>query len=43
MGYLLPAADAPSGQLPFSDGAIVQDSQFDNAFPYLQTPFPGAQ
>ncbi len=42
MGVLLPAAQAPSGQLPYTDGAIVDDSFFDAAFPYLRTPVPGA-
>jgi len=42
MGYLLPAAVAPSGQLPYTDGALVEASQFDNAFPYLKTPLPGS-
>jgi hypothetical protein len=43
MGYLLPAADAPSGQLGFTDAVLQDDSQFDAAFPYLRTPMPGAQ
>jgi hypothetical protein len=42
MGYLLPLADAPSGQLAFTDAAIQEDAQFDNIFPYLRTPQPGA-
>ena len=42
MGYLLPPADAPSGQLPFTDATIQEDAQFDAAFPYLRTPHPGA-
>ena len=42
MGYLLPMGQAPSGQLPFTDGALVNASQFDNAFPYLRTPIPGS-
>jgi|SRR5579871_4091904 len=42
MGYLLPDAVAPSGQLPYTDGALVQASDFDNAFPYLRTPLPGS-
>jgi Domain of unknown function (DUF4331) len=36
------AADAPSGNLPFTDGALVNASFFDNAFPYLKTPLPGS-
>ncbi len=42
MGVLLPADVAPDGQLPYTDGAIVDDSFFDAAFPYLRTPIPGA-
>jgi hypothetical protein len=42
MGYLLPMADAPSGQLGFTDAVLQDDSQFDAAFPYLRTPSPGA-
>lgn len=35
-------ADAPAGDLAFTDGAYVDDSMFDAAFPYLKTPLPGA-
>lgn len=42
MGKLLPLADAPSGQLPFTDGAFVDASFFDAAFPYLRNPIPGS-
>ena len=42
MGYLLPLADAPSGQLAFTDASLQEDAQFDAAFPYLLTPKPGA-
>ena len=42
MGKLLTADQAPSGQLPFTDGALVNDSFFDDKFPYLRTPVPGA-
>jgi hypothetical protein len=42
MGYLLPPADAPSGQLGFTDATLQEDAQFDAAFPYLRTPRPGA-
>ena len=34
--------DAPSGLLSFTDGVLQNASQFDNAFPYLTTPIPGA-
>jgi hypothetical protein len=43
MGVLLSPADAPSGALPYTDGAFLDDSFFDGAFPYLTTPLPGAQ
>jgi len=42
MGALLPAADAPSGSLPFTDGATVNSSFFLNRFPYLTTPVKGS-
>ena len=44
MGYLLPAGPnkPASANLPYTDGVLVEDSQFDNAFPYLRTPFPGS-
>lgn len=42
MGVLLPAGDAPSGSLPLTDGALVNDSLFDAAFPYLKAPIPGS-
>ena len=35
-------ADAPSGLLPFTDGAFVDASFFDPTFPYLKTPLPGS-
>ncbi|NOT31685.1 MAG: DUF4331 domain-containing protein [Planctomycetes bacterium] len=43
MGVLLPLADAPSGQLLFTDGAFLDDSFTDATFPYLKTPLAGAQ
>jgi len=33
---------APTGLVPFTDGAPVSAADFDNAFPYLKTPLPGA-
>ena len=44
MGYLLPPGPGkpPSADLPYTDGVLVEDSQFDNAFPYLRTPLPGS-
>jgi hypothetical protein len=35
-------ADAPTGGLPFTDGATVSAADFDAAFPYLRTPIPGS-
>jgi len=35
-------ADAPAGLLPFTDGASVDSSFFDDAFPYLKTPLAGS-
>jgi hypothetical protein len=43
MGKLLPKEVAPSGQLPFTDGAKLDASFFDEQFPYLKTPLPGAR
>ena len=34
--------DAPCGTLPFTDGALVEESQFDVTFPYLTDPIPGS-
>ena len=47
MGRLYPDAGqpngcAPSGALNYTDGAIVNDSFTDAAFPYLRSPLPGA-
>jgi len=44
MGTLLPPGPGKpaSASLPYTDGALVEDSQFDNAFPYLTTPLPGS-
>jgi hypothetical protein len=35
-------SDAPAGAAPLTDGAAIDDSVFDNSFPYLTTPIPGA-
>ncbi len=42
MGALLSPSDAPSGQLPYTDGSAVHATDFRNTFPYLNTPLPGA-
>jgi len=34
--------NAPLGQVPFTDGAPVSAADFDQTFPYLATPLPGA-
>lgn len=42
MGALLDAGVAPDGALPYTDGAIVDDTFFDASFPFLRTPLPGS-
>jgi len=42
MGVLLDEAVAPDGQLPYTDGALVDDSFFEETFPFLRTPLPGS-
>ena len=42
MGVLLPISVAPSGQLPYTDGAYLDASFFDEVFPYLRSPIPGS-
>ncbi len=42
MGVLLPLADAPDGQLPYTDGASVDASFFGQNFPFLLDPLPGS-
>jgi hypothetical protein len=42
MGKLLSANDAPSGQLPFTDGALVTANMFQQAFPYINPPLAGS-
>ena len=34
--------DAPSGQVPYTDGAPLNARDLQNAFPYLNTPIPGS-
>jgi hypothetical protein len=36
------SSDAPSGAIDFTDGAFSDSSFFNNSFPYLKTPLPGA-
>ena len=42
MGVLLDPADAPAGQLPYTDGAFVDASHFPSAFPFLNEPYAGS-
>jgi hypothetical protein len=42
MGALLDPTVAPAGQLPYTDGAFLDETYFDPTFPYLRTPFAGA-
>lgn len=35
-------ADAPSGGIHFTDGAFIDDSYVDGAFPYLRNPLAGS-
>ena len=42
MGKLLSTSDAPSGQLPFTDGALINAGMFQEVFPYLKAPIPGS-
>ncbi|MEO5961814.1 MAG: DUF4331 domain-containing protein [Thermomonas sp.] len=41
MGILLTDAEAPSRNLPYTDGASVSAGEFRNTFPYLNTPIGG--
>lgn len=41
-GVFCDPADAPSGDLPYTDGALVDASFFDDSFPYLTAPLPGS-
>ncbi len=42
LGFCAPE-DAPVGAAAFTDGAPIDASLFDNAFPYVTTPLPGSQ
>jgi len=44
MGYLLPPGNGKpaSASLPYTDGVLVEDSQFDDHFPFLMPPIPGS-
>jgi hypothetical protein len=43
MGVLLTDAEAPSRNLPYTDGATVSAGEFRSTFPYLNTPIGGDQ
>lgn len=42
MGVLLPATQAPDGQLPYTDGTPIAATDFGQTFPYLNAPRPGS-
>lgn len=42
MGVLLDESSAPSGQLPYTDGAAISAMDFLNTFPYLNPPIAGS-
>jgi hypothetical protein len=42
MGVLLPADQAPDGQLPYTDQTSLTATDFNEAFPYLNAPLPGS-
>ncbi len=44
MGYLLPpgAGKPASASLPYTDGVLVDATQFDFGFPFLRPPLPGS-
>ncbi|MGH6683283.1 MAG: DUF4331 domain-containing protein, partial [Pseudolabrys sp.] len=42
MGVLLPAAQAPDGQLPYTDGTAIAATDFGSTFPYVNPPLPGS-
>jgi hypothetical protein len=39
---LCDSTQAVVGNVPFTDGAPISAADFDESFPYLRTPFPGA-
>ncbi len=41
-GTFCSPSDAPSGTLPYTDGALQNAKQFDDTFPYLTTPIAGS-
>jgi hypothetical protein len=43
MGALLTNAEAPSRNLPYTDGVSVSAAEFRSTFPYLNTPIAGSR
>jgi hypothetical protein len=41
LGFCTPQ-DAPTGTVPYTDGAPIKASELLNAFPYLRNPIPGS-
>jgi hypothetical protein len=41
-GVYCTPADAPSGNLPYTDQVLQDPTQFDTSFPYLKAPLPGS-
>jgi len=42
MGVLMPADQAPDGQLPYTDQTSLAASDFAQSFPYINPPLPGS-
>lgn len=42
LGLYGSAGQAPAGNAPLTDGALVTDANFNAGFPYLVTPLPGS-
>jgi hypothetical protein len=42
LGLFGTPAQAPSGAIDFTDGALVAANYFDTGFPYLKTPIAGS-
>lgn len=41
-GVYCDVVDAPTGNVPYTDGTLQDASQFDAYFPYLKSPVPGS-
>jgi hypothetical protein len=42
MGVLLSVAQAPDGQLPYTDQTSLSATDFGSTFPYINAPLPGS-